>query len=722
MNLTSKLYISLFLIPLLLFSSCGLNDDGPTDAHIYDLSNLEGSCDLNTKSLTNILSQDIVADINCLESSLNQFSDFVRRSNDQVIERHELDKFISKFFPESREIASDILRLVYNLNSLILRDPVDQMRVSKLPGFFNIIRAINGDGRHLYQMIKDLNQENYWSQRQTLFFHIESLARNILSTIDQYLLKEDLIYELDLEYLLSEIKEILNLSDDQLNLEKIRPWFFAKRLFLAGSTKMITSSEVIELLDRSSTLVITGLDAIYAFDKEYDNINDQYYLYYSIVEDIRSQIKIFPNHEVVIDENDFFTLLNSFLDEEDDEKNIQLAITKFKEKFIGGSIKEILYEDLDTLISWLEEFTGMLYFNAITYDHFNDKMRSPHPISGLQRPNQIFYHNLKTKYLDTYWEQFTYIAKNYRFFQDDNNKNHYYNYFKRFKTGIQSASMFRWIAYKAIEVYGHYPKGHRLKHIDKDDLGVAIYDLKGLVEFLGFWPDDPQRFLSEAIASSDLFMPHSDGNQMSSAEEVTEYINNVIHSFGVSSDVHKRLQKYCAIIDTDKESFEIPCFREHFIHILFNELKYQVYYNKLFDFLQEIGVNEFRNYLINIELYARINPDPKLPLTKEDLSRFLTILTNLETAFIRFDINKDGLLQIGELDMVFLVFRNLVKDVADLGKEDSSLYKSIFLYLIKYMKVPSAKDLIKFHLFAKKSNITSTRMNISAILSNFKPQ
>ena len=112
MNLSRKI-IGFLIFSLLCLSSCGLNDEKPADADVYDLSNLEGSCELNTDALTDILEKDIKKDIDCLESNLNQFVDFVRRADSNFINRTELSKFIIKFFPESRNIAGDLLKLVF---------------------------------------------------------------------------------------------------------------------------------------------------------------------------------------------------------------------------------------------------------------------------------------------------------------------------------------------------------------------------------------------------------------------------------------------------------------------------------------------------------------------------------------------------------------------------------------------------------------------------------
>jgi hypothetical protein len=242
-------------------------------------------------------------------------------------------------------------------------------------------------------------------------------------------------------------------------------------------------------------------------------------------------------------------------------------------------------------------------------------------------------------------------------------------------------------------------------------------DFKGLAEELGFWPDDEDRFISEAVASSDLFMYHADGNETSSTEEVTEYALNAIHGFSISSQIHEELEKRC-VVANDGESIPVPCFRSQFLDIFFNKLNLQRYYGKLYEYLTLNGREEIENYLVNIELYARIDPSLDVPVTKEDMGRILVILGNLESAFIRFDIDKDGVLSRGELDLTFLVFKNLLKKVAG-DNLTNGLYRSIFLYLIKHMEVPSIPKLLWFHTFGRKKNIVSSRFNISAILSNF---
>lgn len=70
------------------------------DQNVFDLSDLNSSCQLNTQRLQKILEEDVNKDIACLESNLDQFVKFVRRENPKYISRIELERFVTKFFPK----------------------------------------------------------------------------------------------------------------------------------------------------------------------------------------------------------------------------------------------------------------------------------------------------------------------------------------------------------------------------------------------------------------------------------------------------------------------------------------------------------------------------------------------------------------------------------------------------------------------------------------------
>ncbi len=713
----SSLMSSIAIVLLVCSSlvSCGLSDDPPQDSGIYDLGNLEGGCELNTEQLNLILEENIVSDINCLETTLDQFVQFVRRDDPNFITRQELGKFVDKFFPEEKVLIRNILKLVYGLNTLLNRDPIDKINTENLKKIFQIARVVNIEGAPLFSLLEGLNKENYWTKRQDIFQALEKAARGILKVI---IIKDPATNpELSITDFLTDIKTILELDDTQLNIEKISSFLFLKKLIVGGETQTLTSNEVLNIFDRASDLVLLGMDSIFYKGKDFKTKADEYYFYYDIVNELKENFHTFPGNELIITKQDIMIILDEFLGDDIDVSNLDKSLTNFKEKFFGGAADQYLFRDVSTLINWGLEFSGMLYFNEITYEYYRPQMDSKNAIASISFPKIESYHVFPKWMVKKHWDNFRYVTTNYRYFQDDNGKSHFFDYYKRFKSGFQLTSMLRWAVTKVVTVYGHYPEGKRYKEADREDFKVLLNDYRGLIEELNFWPDDLDDFISDALISSDLFMYHSDGNDAGGSEEFTEFAINALHSYSINDKVHAELKNHCPIIG--KDSYEISCFREYFLHVFFNKLGYQRYYQNLYEYLQKVGVDVLRQYVINVELYSRLEEDPASPITKSQMGRFLIILSNLETAYLRFDINKDGILDRGELDVAYLVFKGLVVSVADLGEGKEKLYQSIFLYLVKHMKVPNPIQLSWFHLFARKKDITATRLNISAILSSF---
>lgn len=710
------LKFTLLAIILLSFLGCGIGDKDPEDLGVFDLSELGDGCDLKTDRLAKILDEDIEKDITCLESNIVQFADFVRREDNNFIARHELEKFIVKFFPNEAELATDLLKLVFDLNSLLLKDPQDNMSVKKLKDIFNLFRVANRSGRTLFQELKGLKKENYWQRRQQIFYHIEKLSTEILSITKRQSAFEQ---QLDIISFINTIKLSLDLNDDQLDPELIGSFLFVKKLLIGGESKNISSPEIEELLGKASNLVILGMDVFFVKGKEFINKEEEHFFYYDVVNEAIANFYPWDGTEHILEHQDLVKVVNEFIKDDYNVYNMEDSIKNIKTNLIGGSATSYRYRDLYKLAQWGLEFTGMLYFNDVTFGYYKTELESPNAIDSIDIPVLEPYHVFSKTLVKKFWEQFEYISVNYRYFHDNDGLAHFFNDYKRYQNGFNTTSMLRWAIKKIVNVYGHFPNGSNRRELDMEDVKNCVNDVEGLVKELGIWPNDIERFISELVNSSDLFQFHADGNKTASTEEVTEYAVNVLSSIELTTKIHDKLKQRCPIVDEELESFEVSCYREYFLHIFFKELNLQNYYDKLNDYVNMNGREEAQQYLINIELYARINPDESIPLTKEDLGRLITTLTNIESTFLKNDKNKNGILEREELDQAYLTFKNLIIIVSKLNNAPDSLYKSIFLYLIKNMEVPSPLKLISFHVFGKKKDITGTRFNISAILSNF---
>ncbi|MCR9206113.1 MAG: hypothetical protein NXH75_16135, partial [Halobacteriovoraceae bacterium] len=342
------------------------------------------------------------------------------------------------------------------------------------------------------------------------------------------------------------------------------------------------------------------MDVLFVGTKEFKSDTEEYYFYYDIVNELKGHFAAHGDTDLIMEHQDLLVILDELIGKDYDVSELDQSILTIKKKFFGGAPDQYVMRDILTIVNWAQEFAGMLYFNEITYDHYKAELNSPKAINGLTLPEIESYHVFPKWMIKKLWDNFEYISGNYRFFQDNDGKSHFYNYYKRFRSGFQTSSMLRWAIVKVVQVYGHYPPGKRRKEADQEDFKKLLTDLEGVVRQLGMWPDELDKFVSEAIASADLFMYHSDGNDSVSAEEFTEYAVNAIHAFSIGDKVHTNLKQHCEIVDQETEAFTVSCFREYFLHVFFNELKYERYYNKLYEYLNLNGVDEVQKYLINI--------------------------------------------------------------------------------------------------------------------------
>jgi hypothetical protein len=608
--------------------------------------------------------------------------------------------------------------LVYDLNTLLLKDPRDQISIAKIGTLFSLFKIANKEGRELFQSLKGLNGTSYWERRKEIYTKTQKLSQNIFKTIIGH---QDFSPKLNIESLLISLKNTLNLNDEQLNLETVDSFLFLKKLILGGERSIITSSEIEGLLLKAPDFLSMGMDLLFSGDKEFESDALQLYFYYDIIGEFKKSFYPWPSDTVILDHHDFINIAHEFLKEDYNVKNMSNSIKTIKQKFIGGNAQEYRFRDLQKFLDWVNEFFSITYLNDITYIHHKDIMSLIGPIPKIKIPKLPDYDLFEKDQVKLFWAQFEHITLSYRYFHNDQGLSYYANDIQRFKNGFQITAMLRWALSKIFKVYGHIPEGKQDSEIDMEDVRLFMNDLKSAALEFDLWPTDLERFISEAVFSSDLFQVHADGNDSANIEEINEYLINVLHSFVTSNDVYDNIKIYCAPGGPDGESIDVECFRKNFIEVLFTELNLKKYYQKLYEYLNMNGKEELQEYFKNIELYARLTPEGSPPLTKEEINRIVVVITNLESAFIRFDKNGDGVLGEEELDQTFPIFKNIIIKASDLSENTSnSLFKSIFLFLIKNMRQPKSDiELLWFHVFGKKSDITATRFNIAKILGDF---
>jgi hypothetical protein len=209
----------------------------------------------------------------------------------------------------------------------------------------------------------------------------------------------------------------------------------------------------------------------------------------------------------------------------------------------------------------------------------------------------------------------------------------------------------------------------------------------------------------------------------------------VLSAVEVNSKLQTQMPSHCETgINKEDPVFDVGCYNEHFFDVLLNDLNLKGSFPRLVSYINTSTPEEILGYLKGVEGFARENNDPKIPLSKRETILILGALLNIESTYIRFDVNKDNIIDnqtvvayngkqpVTELDAAFDIYRTAIIKVAKLKPEQEKYAKAIFLYMIKYMEIPPQGSWIdsgKFWYFYKWGSnkpIYAKRLNIGTLL------
>ena len=710
---------SILLIILITLNHGCFNDMDVMEEEVQ-MGSFPQTCQLNAERLKLILEENIQQDIHCLELNLEQFAGFVKRKDDKYINKNELSKFITKFFKQDSEAIIKSLDLLFDLNYLLLKGQKEDLTISKLPKLFAIFNTINEHGIPIKVIFDRINNgESYLEYRDAISALTNKASEEIseiLSTIEGPDNSLNII---------SIVKSVAQDNNPPIDYELLKSLLSFKKLFLGGNKEIISNSEILNILSNLEEIVGVGLDLIHINEFNLEAMEDLTLFAFNKVQSIRDLLFQLDQDEVIFGHDDLISIgqkVLSSLKVDINLKNLEESIIHLKTNIIRGSPEEYSFADINTLFDFAEELIGRFYFNEVTFDYYKETLEKNEKIGRLTRPNLSKYDILPRSVVYRNWKEFNYIISNYRFFLNEDGRQYYTNEYRRTSFGLNIQTLLRWGFNKILKVYGH-PKidpdtGNYLFHvIEPSELREVASQMEGLLRELGSWPRFFNKFAEEATNSSDLFQYQSDGDGYININEATEYVSNIINGSGIAKEVFDIMPEYCDVLEKEIVGFDVTCYRKYLFYILFERLNYKNHYQKLYDYYIFYTQDELDKYLKNVETGTREIADDDIPMGVVDLSRLLISMSNIESTFIRYDNNLNNILDRDELDIGFPVFKKIIMEFGGLKKTQESLAISTFLYIVKYMDVPTPVKLIAFHVFGRKKNIAAKRVNVATILA-----
>jgi len=718
------------IILSILISSC-FNDEPPAVDKVEG-GTFNQTCNMDAEKIKLILDQNIFSEIDCIRLNLEQFTDFVRRKDQRYIHRDELSKFIKKFFPDAGDSMLESLDLFFDFSALVLRDPKDNISVENMSNLFVLLKKFNAFGVPLKKHFVEISeQSNYWEKRE----QVKSLLQGLIQSIETIILKTDgPATEIDTYNFVGLLKRSMNISDDVMDMELIRDLLFIKPLFLGGDERSLNSDEIIGFIQKLYPILSSGLDLFFVKDLEVISASQNIGIILDTVRSAKNSLFPHPGEKVIATHQKMLRVIDKTLSSvlPFNIYDVEETIINAKKNIISVETKnanEYKMSDMNRIFSWGEELLERLYFNSVTWSYYIDDMEGEDPITSLSFVDLPEYEALQRTKIFDYWNDYLHITKTFRTFQTPSGLQYFTNEYKRHLNGFNIISGIRFGLQKFLVHYGHAvfdpQTGKEIaRAANQNDIRQLLLDFRSALVTLEVWPKYFERFVGEAATGCDLFQFMSNGDGVANLDEAVSYVNNIFSGSNVATKLFDELKNYCDVVEDEdgNDAYLVSCYRQYFFQILFEDLNYRQFYQKLYDYTVFYSAEEIMEYLINIERASKEERDEAIPMSKVDLGRLFATFSSVESTMLHFDADKDNILHYEEAMQAFSIFKKTLVEFSGLKESQEKLVQSVYLYILKKMKVPSTLELLWFHAFGKKKNIEARRMNIGSIFALISAQ
>jgi hypothetical protein len=692
---------------------------------------------------------------------------------ENVISIADIDIIIDQFYKETdedREKAAHLKAFVRNFKDNILISNRDHLNLQELKNSVDLgllaFKALVFTSFH--EDLKKKVDEGTEDKRiakikyQQEFAKLVAFLKTILEN-DEFL-KNDI----DLYGFIDELRNSRTLLDIEVDLFLSATNF--KSAILGGENNTVTKNELLYLVSVSAKISSILFDMTF---NELDKIEPKKELYKLLLENFNNARdilaptygrKVFFNLKAGLKFGDELMLyLNKNADEPKPEdevikvSNFKRTITDLTERYLEPTGRDNLSygractpdpanpgkyicsqddppnsDQIDieiTSISFnklLDVASGALqslYFAEATFEHFEEELADPKPVDIKYYPTLPEYELIDNNLIIEFKRSFSHIAKKFKFFRNGDNYSYYQRNIVRNREGFTSLVLMRHVLVHALYAYGPEDfsgdpttaKGIEIHHIQELLVGI-----KSVLEEIDLWTSNFENFGRNILLLADLFQARSNGDLFVNLDEASEFVELLFTSATISTEMIDSLSLVCEnrINKDGVQEVNTKCVRENFFNSFFNDLKLEKYFPRLHKYKQTSSKAEMIEYIKGVEGFARDVPDLNIPWQKRDFALVLAAMINIESTFLRFDTSYDNILDFNELKGALEVYRNAIILLANLEGNNKKLARTVFFYMVKYMKAPSPvtvwslDKIFKLHF----KNTRAKRINIGTLL------
>ncbi len=687
MNKLSQLLHCTVLALLVSLTSCGyVSDKPPENAGVYKTNELQ-TCKIDIDKLGEIFKADQKDQIQCLQDNFIQFTKYVRSKNPGSVSEGELNIFVRKFFEGQSDSIIQGLSLIFQLNMLLLRDEADRISKTNISPLFEMLVKVNQEAIVITQVLKEMddekNQGHFWELREKFNASVNRFCDFTLKIIQNSPGTQQKLNIKD--FILDAGKK---LGTKGIDADTVDSLIFLKRVLVAGDKEVITSDELKTVVQKLPRILSLSFDLYYVKSTNFASDAESSRFYIESMNELYRIIEFKQADFQLVTVDQILRLAQDFIKDKD-VKKFKPSIVSIKTRLIGGAQESFSLADLRVVLDIAKDLLERNYFNNVTYNSKREVIESPREITALEKTALTEYNIFSAARVNELFKDFQDVAVNIRYYRSQKEGIPTYGtIFTRNRTGFLEALYLKWGAQKLLKGYGH-KNAQGIQQVNLDEFQTFLFDMKPVLEEFKLWSPNPQTFARNAILLADLFQNKSNGDLEVNETEATEYLQMILSAVKVSDNFRDQLTAVCdSGVNKEDPVFGTECFNQHFFDTILNKLNYKKFFPRLNDYVTTATKEDVDGYLAGVEGFARDVNDPKIPINERDNILILGAMLNIESTFIRFDTNKDNIIDYNELTEAFKVYKPAIISLAKLAPAQEYLAKSIFMYMVSKMEVP----------------------------------
>lgn len=279
------------------------------------------------------------------------------------------------------------------------------------------------------------------------------------------------------------------------------------------------------------------------------------------------------------------------------------------------------------------------------------------------------------------------------------NKNPYFGF-----VAMDQMNLSRFLSSLLIRSYSKsMDRATNVKALSSCEAKEAFRDIKPLlIDFGVIGSTSGDGFIDSRFLEANIFLPHSDGNEYISFEEIAELSNFIFSAFKIDSQFDSEIEKECKVYNENNDKFvDLSCLRASYHKHIPEALNAMPSY---LEYMKNEKKEVWEEAFLNSLKAAGYVPRNDMKVALSDASLYPHILQYSESLFLKFDTNYDGVIDKKEGIQAYPAFANLLKKVAKKQIENGDIkekeLEALFTYILKYGTIPECnKSFILLCLF-----------------------